>query len=231
MVISPHYKSTDFPTGTDGELILTLENKIDIFYDRVHYWQLDVADLLINGGKDRVAKDISPIDGSGFAVLSIAFSYFEMIAQYQEGFMPKSKRELFGHSKRHFTEGFYSVFSEWNAVRQEYHLDDVLIPMLLAGVRNRLYHDGFTASNVILTGDLPDPIAITIPKSPGFAGLIINPHKIPARLKIHLQQYVDHLRDSDNVEYNGLRTNFEARFDFSIWQIEKRAVIEAATAP
>ena len=44
-------------------------------------WKLNIADQIINGGEEQPA-----IKHSGYATLDIVFSYFEMIAKYEDGF-------------------------------------------------------------------------------------------------------------------------------------------------
>ena len=76
--ISRKYSSDDFGGKPD------LDQKILIFEDRVLWWQLEIAEELHrlieapeNNGKT--------LQHAAFALISILFSYFEMIAQYQKG--------------------------------------------------------------------------------------------------------------------------------------------------
>jgi len=82
--LSPSYQDTDFP------LPHSLDTKITLFEDRVLGWKLDIADQIINGGQEK-----SSIRHSGFAVLDIVFSYFEMIAKYEDGFTGRKSEEYF----------------------------------------------------------------------------------------------------------------------------------------
>src|SRR5438552_205685 len=84
-----------------------IEKKIEIFRERVYGWQLHIADLVINGGRnDDDTEDIKPIEHSGFATLQILLSYFETIARYEAG----STEE--GRSREMFIEGFLTVFPQ-----------------------------------------------------------------------------------------------------------------------
>jgi hypothetical protein len=56
--ISPKYTTLDFPNG------MTLENKIDVFADRIAGWQIGIAKKIIQ----------HEIQHSGFALLQIVFS-------------------------------------------------------------------------------------------------------------------------------------------------------------
>ena len=84
-----------------------IEKKIEIFQARVWGSRLHVADLAINGGRNHEnTADVQPLPHSGFAVLQILLSYFEMIARYETGNNGKDdSREL-------FVKGVQSVFPE-----------------------------------------------------------------------------------------------------------------------
>jgi hypothetical protein len=85
--ISPHYQQTDFPSG------LSLDQKIEVFADRVRGWQLNIA---------QKCRETS--QHSGYGVLHIITSYFEMIAKYEDGFAAK------GNSEDYFKKGVLLVF-------------------------------------------------------------------------------------------------------------------------
>ena len=97
--ISPKHKRSDFPR------VLTLDDKIEVFEDRTLGWQLDIAERVANGVKaDDGTTKCKPTKHSGFAVLHILFSYFEMIGTLETGYTGE------GRSKEYFKEGFCSVF-------------------------------------------------------------------------------------------------------------------------
>ena len=123
MQISPRYTDRHF------DYPLTLENKIDLFVDRVMGWQLDIADKCINGR-------LKDFQHSGFAVLSIALSYFEMIAQYHRGSVSKKR------SAEYFEHGLRLVYPEV----EQYPAEVVNEPLhaLYSGVRCGLYHYGLS---------------------------------------------------------------------------------------
>jgi len=195
-MISPNYKNTDFP------LPPSLEDKITIFLDRTYGWQLDIADKCINGEADSDGNLISgPIRDSGFAVLHIILSYFEMIAKFQDGFAHN------GQSIPYFKKGVLSVFG---AFILRAHPEDVvhdLLQVLYLGARCGLYHGGITDRRIVLTGEPEVPIAF----DPQHRRLVINPHRLVPALKSHLEGYGRQLRDPTNTQ---LRENFERRFDF-----------------
>jgi hypothetical protein len=177
--ISPHFQDIDFPPD------MSLDQKIEVFADRVTGWQLDIA--------QQCADDIPH---SGFAVLHIVCSYFEMIAKFQDGYTKNDKSETY------FRKGFYSVFP--NLINNSQVLDGFL-KKLYKDVRCGLYHAGITGPNIMLSGEFPKGIDFnqannTIP---------INPHKLVPNIKKHFQSYVRELRDHQNQQQ---RNNFETRF-------------------
>lgn len=179
--ISPNYVDIDFP------LNMSLDQEIEVFSDRVNGWQLDIAQL---------CADSSP--HSGFAVLHILVSYFEMIAKYQDGFNKD------GLSQQYFSKGFENVFPTFFGTPNE--IKQRILKKLYNDVRCGLYHSGITGRNIVLSGDFGFPIAFQTPPDT----VQINPHKLVPALKLHFQSYVRKLRDPKNVD---LRSNFEIVFE------------------
>ena len=194
MWVSPNYQDTDFSWP------LSLDGKIAIFLDRTYGWQLDIAEQCINGRQDSEGKCVlKPIPHSGFAVLNIILSYFEMIAKYQDGFTKNSKSEYY------FKQGLYSVFPQLK--NESTMLVDNLLDVLYFGCRCGLYHAGMTDQNIVLSGDTLFPLVYV----PHELKLKINPHLLVPSLKAHLADYGKQLRETTNA---GLRQKFEKRFDF-----------------
>jgi len=177
--ISPNFQNVNFP----GEM--SLDQKIDVFADRVRGWQLDIA------------QQCASIPHSGFAVLHIVTSYFEMIAKFKAGYAQS------GGSKRYFKEGIYDVFPDLRNLPQ--NLQDAVIEKLYEDVRCGLYHGGITGPSIILTGDVKEPIA------GNDSQIIINPRLFVSSIQENFNSYIQKLRDSNNVI---LRNNFETRFDY-----------------
>jgi hypothetical protein len=180
--ISPNFQNVDFPG------VMSLDQKIEVFADRVKGWQLDMAQLCANGSPH-----------SGFAVLHIVFSYFEMVAKFQAGYTQV------GDCEKYFKEGVYSVFPELH--NHPSGVGDKVLDSLYEDVRCALYHSGITAPHIVLTGDVDAPIAWS---SDG-KQVTINPHKLVPGLQQHFRSYIRQLRDHKN---DTLRRNFETRFDY-----------------
>ena len=98
MWISPTYQDSDFPVPH------SIDTKITLFEDRALGWKLNIAEQIINGKKKADgSEERPPIQHSGFAVLDIVFSYFEMIAKYENGLLVLSlpkKEEVKAEAKQ-----------------------------------------------------------------------------------------------------------------------------------
>jgi hypothetical protein len=181
--ISPRYQQTDFPSG------LSLGQKIQVFEDRVRGWQLDIAE------KCRASSE-----HSGYGVLHIITSYFEMIAKYEDGFVEK------GRSAEYFKRGVLLVFPSLRGHKSG--VSDQVLNGLYEGLRCGLYHGGGTEGNILVTWNQNDAMRST----QDGRSVMINPDQIVQAVKTHFDGYLQQLRDLNNVE---LRNKFQRRFDFS----------------
>jgi len=188
MAITWKHREGDFPRPWD------LETKITIFYERVYGWQLNVADICANSEQT--------IPHSDFAVLQILLSYFETIAKYEAGFVPRRKE---GKSEQFFKKGVHSVFPR--LVSENPGHVEHLLDTLYSKARCGLYHSSMTGVGVAI-GAIDDK-AIALDSAGSV--LVINTHRLPGALKQHLAEYRDKLLEPSNSE---LRRNFEKRFDF-----------------
>jgi len=177
----------------------TLEEKVEIFYQRAYGWQLHIADLLANGGpRLDDAVSVEPLRHSGFAVMQICLSYFETIGHYEYG-------NTFNKSKEYFKAGLRSVFPQLIA-KCSGSLDE-LLDRVYIGVRCGLYHNSMTVVGVGL-GQPEDGTSLAYDQVS--KKLAISPERLPRALKQHLQEFREKLLDPKNVS---LRKNFERRFD------------------
>src|SRR5437867_2783711 len=119
LAISPHHFQEDFPNG------LSLDQKIEVFVERVRGWQLQPA-----------LEMADKIGHSGFAVLHIVMSYFEAIAKFRDGYCSMYE------SSDYFKKGFIWCFPEINELPIDQR--DELLEMLYEKVRCGLYHTGIT---------------------------------------------------------------------------------------
>jgi hypothetical protein len=194
MWISPKFQEVDFHWP------LCLDDKITLFEDQIRGWKLEIAEHMINGKSGNDEKDIQqPILHSGYAVLDVLLSYFEMIAKYCDGYTKHGK------SSWYFKRGVHLVFPTLSNYPPS--IVEELLDALYIGARCGLYHAGLTDSRIILTGQEKADLRFNLANEK----LIINPHLLPKTLTAHLQHYIGELRDPNNIE---LRENFERRLDF-----------------
>lgn len=177
---------------------MTVQQKIEIFYEQAWGWQLHVADLIANGGCSLGGEPkVQRIRHSGFAVLQICLSYFETIGQY--------RALATSGSKQFFNAGAQAVLPELQKVPDK--VRKKLLDALYRGARCGLYHNSRTCRGVGL-GQPPNGEAMAY--DPDVRVLIISPERLPRALKCHLERYRTELLDPNNAD---ARKCFETQFD------------------
>jgi hypothetical protein len=161
---------------------LRFEEKVAIFADSVRGWHLDIAQLTGNVSRH-----------SGFAVMSIVMSYFEMVAKHRAGVTRKGK------SERYFKEGLAWVLPSLSA-------NDPVLHKFYESIRCDLYHESRTGSGIEITAD---PKVFMEGITDGTA-MRVNPFNLVEYLEAHFSGYILELLDPSNTQ---LRDNFEKRFD------------------
>ena len=170
-------------SGFSGEP--SFDQKIEIFAAQTLGWQLNIA--------ERCSEEITD---SGFAVLAIVFSYFEMIARFRVGNLGTS------NPGKYFRDGALFVFPEIG----EHLAKKEILDTLYEQVRCVLYHARLTGRGVTISNQYPEALG----SSADGMRLDINYQKLVKALKLHFFDYLRQLRDPANVE---LRHSFEQRFD------------------
>ena len=226
--LSQNYRRSQFPEEFKD---WTIEDKIDLFIDRVRYWQLEIADQIINGYKIEEEK-IPAIAHSEYATLSVLTSYFEMYGKYHEGHTDDTTG-----ARKHFILGFNLITEQlgWTrevsienkeemkikrsfekSINKEVNLifrpiDNNVGIGFYEEIRCGLYHTGMTSRRVIIW-EQPSPITMmeTVIEDIDILLLYINPQLLPKALLQHLNIYEKRLRNPKNIE---LRKNFENRFN------------------
>lgn len=189
---------------TDFNQSLAFDDKVEIFYDRIWGWQLHIAELCLDGGKDHNGEvDLPKIPHSAFAAMQIMLSYFEMIAKYEDGFVPANPRQ--GQSARYFKAGVKSVFPSLS--NQNQSDVDSFLETFYEKARCGLYHMAQTEAGIVLTGNQQVALQFDLTSKV----LVINPHRLPSVLKAHLDDYRKRLLDQSQVD---LRDKFECRYDY-----------------
>jgi len=168
--ISPNYKYSDW-IGADTD------KKIEIFQDRINGWQLDIAEQYIENPH------------SGFAILSIVLSYFEMIGAFNRGDTKHTGSD-------EFKDGVCSVFSEFDINRNGSELGK-----LYKLCRCGMYHIAMTRVGILLDGHYDKPLHFEN------NNWKINPRILLERLKEHFNnEYVNEIKSDPNKARNFVNT-------------------------
>ncbi|MCK5038147.1 MAG: hypothetical protein KAS16_03510 [Thermoplasmata archaeon] len=181
MWITPKSKANEFDNP------LNIEDKIRIFEEQVLGWQIEIAEKL------------ATVPDSGYGVLAIMFSYFEMIAKFYDGYGGYSK------SEKYFNNGFLMVFVDVKEIDKK-EIKSALKILYQSG-RCGQYHSGLAEGKIFLSGSIQHAIEF----NPEIEGIFINPEKLISAIKQHFYEYVAKLKNTNNDE---LRANFERRFNF-----------------
>ena len=190
MKITWKHERTDFPPD------LSLDQKIEIFFEETWGWQLRVADLIANGGEPiGGGPELAKVEHSGFAVLQICLSYFETIGQCV----------TVGPSEACFKAGVRAVFP--SLASTDAKVVDGLLKQLYVDGRCGLYHSSRARRGVVLG---QPPGASSMAYDPVGHVLVISPERLPKVLIGHLEAYRKQLSDSHNVV---ARAGFERWFD------------------
>lgn len=177
--ISPTYSNIDFP------LPWSIDQKIELFRDRVQGWQLDVAAKMYE----------TKMEHRGFAQLSILMSYFEMIGKYVDGY------DKVGDARRCFKIGFQRIYPRASKRAQD------MADEVRERIRNGIYHVGLPRGKV----HIYDGVERAIEFNDTTKWLTISPDKLLGEIQSDFNQYIADLKNPNNDD---LRDNFEKRFDF-----------------
>jgi hypothetical protein len=184
----PHYVSRKF-LNTDFSSPPTLDEKIKVFEDRVLGWQIEIAEeirsQIESGGENGAFRH------AGYALVTLLFSYFEMIAQYIEGTSSN------GGSKATFLRGFCYVFPATSLSSPE-------IEEVYKRVRCGMYHDGYTKFGTLISGNFSPTVSLEN------STVKVNPHTLVDDISAHFVGYIATLNTVTNVAE---RTKFENTFD------------------
>jgi hypothetical protein len=186
-IYSPRYRAENKPRPW------TLEDKVDIFEDRVLGWQLVPA-------KETAQR----VPNSMFVVIGAVFSYIEMYAQFKAGEVSEGK------SFTMFMEGMLDLFPNLRGNERA----EPIFRALYKSIRCGMYHNAFVGRHVFLVDVSDRAIALhDFPPEPGRDGttaISMNPAVLTDFLINHFDSYIRRLRNPGNVE---LRENFQKRFD------------------
>ena len=140
---------------------------------------LGIAQVLAD--EFRNANSTSPLKQSGYAILSVVMSYFEMIESWSKGCCSPN-----GKSRDYFTDGFKKMYSGLG-------LSDAEIHEVYDMARCGMYHRGMTKPETPLSRNY----------STAFAKVgnewRINPWRLVEDIKAHFSGVVNTLREPSNL--------------------------------
>ena len=178
--LSPKYSTLDFPDCPRG---MTLDQKINVFEDRVSGWQIGIARAILDCG----------IEHSDFALLQILVCFFEMLGAYLSGSTAK------GRESRNFKEGLKATIPNI-AEDAELGLDAVW-----KKIRNGVYHIGLVKAGVLLRCGTGRPIRFV----PETNSLEVCAAELLGEIEARFRAYVADLQNHENLQ---LRKCFDDRF-------------------
>lgn len=176
----------------------TFDDKLNLFECRVEVWQLGVAAAMLR----EITADVPRINHvwshAAYGLVSVVFSYFEMIGKTLN---PNSRKS--GTSGADFAAGFCDV----------YPAEQANVRLWYGRVRCGLYHLAYTKDEIFLHGgDLPNLPQTTFGVIPvqGRQWCYLNPHTLVPEVIDHFAQFMARLRSVNEV---ALRTKCEAFID------------------
>ncbi|MCA9222875.1 MAG: hypothetical protein KDA71_21295 [Planctomycetales bacterium] len=199
----------------------TLDQKIEIYECMVDVWQLGAAVAMVK--QIEAHQPPSAWSHSAYALVSIAFTYFEMIGK---SLNPNSAAS--GTAGTDFNTGFCDVYPTYKPANGNY--DDKIpqpvgkalpnpdiqrVVRIRDRVRNGIYHLGYTKGAVVLHNQKPidfDEQSVPDPANPGTNITVypVNPHTFVRTVVDHFPGFIARLRVATNTT---MRQKFEAFFD------------------
>jgi hypothetical protein len=163
----------------------TVEEMINLVSFYVLDRQIGIAEVLAREFLDDCSP--SPLKQSGYAILSIAMAYFEMIEQSSQGRESRSNE-----SATFFRDGFRRVYPVTAFTDSE-------IDLIYSWVRCKMYHCGMVHRGLAKGKVTRMAVHLSRHFSEGFAlsagELHINPGRVVEEIKAHFLLYVETLRD------------------------------------
>ncbi len=219
--ISWNYSSDEFKAGGTSSTL-----KLKIFFHHIWGWLIYPAEYLANGGPTRLDEafqrrftEVAPtylgLDHSGYAVLQIVLSYFEMIGGcVLPGAGKASSTQKSCAGLRHVLEHAAGV-----VLPEDHRFPSIFYKKVRCGQ----YHGVLQVPGVLLSRDFP-PLACEGEQ------LFINPHLVPSLLEKHLIVYCNAMAlEKENGEKWGLfELAFTRLFPAYAGKVEERERLAAA---
>jgi len=174
--VSPNYTEADKGTNpSESDLV-------EVFRDRVDGWQLAIAEEMLRQVED--SATYPAMRHAGYTLISVVFSYFEMVGQIiGRGQQPSPTED--------FVRGFKDVYPKTRLTTGE-------IKIIYGRVRCGMYHDGYTKRGVYISSRYKQ----TFEMKKGI--VLLNPHLLIPDLRTHFGALTLRLEDPRNKK---LRAN------------------------
>lgn len=199
----------------------SLDQKIEIYESMVDVWQLGAGVAILR--QIEAHQQPSTWSHSAYGLLSIVFSYFEMIGK---SLNPNSAAS--GTAGTDFNYGFCDVYPTFAPANGNF-ADKIPQPGTTAlpnadiqpvvrfrdRIRNGIYHLGYTKGAVVLHNQEQvdfEEQSIPDPANPGsnITLYMVNPHTLLRTIVAHFPGFITRLRNPTNAT---MRQKFEAFFD------------------
>jgi hypothetical protein len=221
----------DFNTGTvikapmdlkkSMPATMTTDQKIDLFECRLEVWQLGVAAEMLK--QIEAARNPSIWSHAAYGLVSVSFSYFEMIGKTLN---PQSAAS--NTASEDFNVGFCTVYPKFKPTNGIYkdklpsppapprtsNPDLQTVIAFRNRIRNGMYHLGYTKKGLWLHNDVgKDDFQVVPEPNPSGPGMVdvyhMNPHATTRTIIDHFPKFAADLRDPAK----GLQTKFVDFFD------------------
>jgi hypothetical protein len=188
-----------------------LPDKIDIFECRVEVWQLGVAVQIL---REMESPKRLPIwRHAAYGLISVIFSYFEMIGKTLN---PKSTKWKSG--KIDFKFGFCDVYPQYRDSTGKFSRE---VGQFQDRIRNGMYHLAYTKKgllihhdNALSLRDFDTKLPSELPEELGVSGqvFLMDPHRVTRTLVKHFGDFMLRLRQPGS-KGDEMRVKFEEFFD------------------
>lgn len=181
-----------------------IEIMLEVFECRVDVWQLGPAAAILKlmDGKQAAKNDYLIWRHSGYALLAVTVSYFEMIGKILN---PRSSDR---RGADDFNAGFGDVYPAF-ATPKTGGRDKSIAEEFRDRLRNGIYHLGYTKSHLYIHHQphkFPQDLAVEV--KDGERYYFVNPHTMTRTIIAHFPSLMTRLRDSAQ-ESEALRRNFK----------------------
>jgi hypothetical protein len=219
--LSKTFRTSKFIDFNNGEVIVSpldfrdsipkpwnLKDKIKIFECRVEVWQLGVAVEILKEIENHHIPSIW--SHAGFSLISVAFSYFEMIGK---SLNPNSRKR--GTAGEDFNYGFCDVYTEYRPTINKYKDKDISpdVVEFRDRVRNGIYHLAYPKKGIgIHNEDSISTKDFVIRDDSNATGVRriywVNPHRMVRTIVDHFPTFIARLNDP-NPDFQIMRKQFE----------------------